>query len=101
MLTLLCSFVVAQDDGDDLGTDKLAQTGMKFLSFSPDARAAALGGAITAKTGGASSLFYNPAGMARLEGMNVVVGQLSGLQIFRIMLWVLHTRLTRVFLVFQ
>ena len=30
MLTLLCSFVVAQDDGDDLGTDKLAQTGMSF-----------------------------------------------------------------------
>ena len=74
MLTALCSLVVAQDD-DDLGTDKLAQTGMKFLSFSPDARAAALGDAITAKTGGASSLFYNPAGMARLEGMNVVVGQ--------------------------
>ncbi len=74
MLTALCSFVVAQDD-DDLGTDKLAQTGMKFLSFSPDARAAALGDAITAKAGGASSLFYNPAGMARLEGMNVVVGQ--------------------------
>ena len=73
MLTALCSLVVAQDDG--LGTDKLAQTGMKFLSFSPDARAAALGDAITAKTGGASSLFYNPAGMARIEGMNVVVGQ--------------------------
>ena len=68
MLTALCSLVVAQDDG--LGTDKLAQTGMKFLSFSPDARAAALGDAITAKTGGASSLFYNPAGMARIEGMN-------------------------------
>jgi len=75
VLTLLCSFTIAQDEDDgDLGTDKLAQTGMKFLSFSPDARAAALGDAFTAKTGGASSLFYNPAGMARLEGMNVVVG---------------------------
>ena len=73
MLTALCSFVVAQDD--DLGTDKLAQTGMKFLSFSPDARAAALGDAVTAKTGGASSLFYNPAGMARIEGMNLSAGQ--------------------------
>ena len=48
ILTLLCSFTIAQDGDDDLGTDKLAQTGMKFLSFSPDARAAALGGAITA-----------------------------------------------------
>mgnify|MGYP003321874907 FL=1 len=73
ILTLLCSFTIAQDD--DLGTDKLAQTGMKFLSFSPDARAAALGDAVTAKTGGASSLFYNPAGMARLEGMNLSAGQ--------------------------
>jgi len=73
VLTLLCSFTIAQDD--DLGTDKLAQTGMKFLSFSPDARAAALGDAVTAKTGGASSLFYNPAGMARLEGMNLSAGQ--------------------------
>ena len=75
ILTLLCSFTIAQDDDDDLGTDKLAQTGMKFLSFSPDARAAALGDAITAKSGGASSLFYNPAGMARVEGMNVSFGQ--------------------------
>ena len=73
VLTLLCSFTIAQDD--DLGTDKLAQTGMKFLSFSPDARAAALGDAVTAKTGGASSLFYNPAGMARIEGMNLSAGQ--------------------------
>jgi len=75
ILTLLCSFTIAQDDDGDLGTDKLAQTGMKFLSFSPDARAAALGDAITAKSGGASSLFYNPAGMARVEGMNVSFGQ--------------------------
>ena len=73
VLTLLCSFTIAQDD--DLGTDKLAQPGMKFLSFSPDARAAALGDAVTAKTGGASSLFYNPAGMARIEGMNLSAGQ--------------------------
>ena len=75
ILTLLCSFTIALDDDGDLGTDKLAQTGMKFLSFSPDARAAALGDAVTAKTGGASSLFYNPAGMARIEGMNLSAGQ--------------------------
>ena len=75
ILTFLCSFTFAQDDDEGTGTDKLAQTGMKFLSFSPDARAAALGDAFTAKTGGASSLFYNPAGMARLEGVNVALGQ--------------------------
>ncbi len=44
--------------------DKIAQTGMKFLSFSPSPRAAALGDAMTAMEGDAQNLFYNPAGMA-------------------------------------
>ena len=75
ILGMFC-FAFAQDDGEseDLGTDKLAQTGMKFLSFSVDPRAAALGGAITARTGGAMSMFYNPAGMARLNSLSVALG---------------------------
>ncbi len=44
--------------------DKRAQTGMKFLSMSIDARAAALGSAVTAVDGTYASLFYNPAGLA-------------------------------------
>ena len=44
--------------------DKIAQTGMKFLSFSPSPRAAALGDAMTAMEGDGQNLFYNPAGMA-------------------------------------
>lgn len=47
---------------------KLAQTGMKFLSASPDARAAGLGDAMTALEGGAEMMFYNPAGLANQEG---------------------------------
>ncbi|GMQ81367.1 MAG: hypothetical protein BMS9Abin05_0798 [Rhodothermia bacterium] len=43
---------------------KLAQTGMKFLSFSVDPRAAGMGDATTAMEGGSEQLFYNPAGMA-------------------------------------
>ncbi len=44
---------------------KLAQTGMKFLSVSVDARAAALGDAVTAGTFSSSaSIFYNPAALA-------------------------------------
>lgn len=46
---------------------KRAQTGMKFLSVSLDPRAAGMGSAMTAMEGGSSMLFYNPAGMARLE----------------------------------
>ena len=45
---------------------KLAQTGMKFLNVLPDARAVALGEAYTAVEGTSSSMFFNPASMARL-----------------------------------
>ncbi len=48
--------------------DKLAQAGMKFLSVSADPRAAGLGGAATALQAGPGALFYNPAGLSRVEG---------------------------------
>lgn len=46
---------------------KLAQTSLKFLSYSYDARAAAMGDAVTAIEGNSSSMFYNPASMSRQE----------------------------------
>lgn len=48
---------------------KLAQTGMKFLNVSLDARASAFGDAITSLETNSSAMFYNPAAMARLEGI--------------------------------
>jgi hypothetical protein len=48
------------------GQQKLAQTGMKFLSVGTDARAVALGEAVTSIEGGSAAMMYNPAGMARL-----------------------------------
>jgi len=57
---------------------KLAQTGMKFLSVTNDARVAAMGDAITALEGNSSSMFFNPAGMARLNSMiSISTGQTS------------------------
>ncbi len=53
----------------EVTTDKLAQTGMKFLSTSVDPRASALGSALTAEfTGSSTSMFYNPASMAFMPG---------------------------------
>ena len=46
---------------------KLAQTGMKFLSTSLDARVTALGEAFTAAEGYSTMMFYNPAGMAFMD----------------------------------
>ena len=50
------------------GQVKLAQTGLKFLSVGADARASALGEAVTALEGNSSSMFYNPSAMARQTG---------------------------------
>ncbi len=56
--------------------EKLAQTTMKFLSVSVDPRAASLGDAVTAVEGLPTTLFYNPAGMARQEvGVQIGVAQ--------------------------
>ncbi len=53
----------------EVETEKRGQTGMKFLTMSVDARATAIGGAVTAEREGSStSLFYNPASMAGMPG---------------------------------
>jgi len=73
LLVLMTGLVVStgygQDENGDDEHTKRAQTSMKFLSFSVDARAAALGDAMTGQEeASAVAMFYNPAGMARFEG---------------------------------
>lgn len=46
---------------------KLAQTGMKFLSVSTDPKISAMGDAASAVEGRSESMFFNPAAMARLD----------------------------------
>ena len=71
LMMVLVPSAFAQDVTPDTEVEgeKVAQTGMKFLSTSMDARATALGGAVTADESFASSaaLLYNPATMARMN----------------------------------
>ncbi len=46
---------------------KLAQSGFQFLSVNQSARATAMGGAFTTIDGSPNVLFYNPAGIARMD----------------------------------
>ena len=46
---------------------KVAQSGLKFLSNPVGARSAALGASSMAVTEDASAIFWNPAGLARLQ----------------------------------
>lgn len=62
---VMVSAVIAVTAADATGQqEKLAQTGMKFLGISVDARAAGMTNAMTAVEGGSESTFYNPAAMA-------------------------------------
>ncbi len=65
MMVLSISFVTRAQERTDA---KLAQTGMKFLSVGMNARQAALADAFTAADANSAAMFYNPAGMARLDG---------------------------------
>jgi len=54
--------------GFSYSTDiKLAQTGFQFLSVASDARATAMGEAMTTLRGQSNSVFFNPASMARSQ----------------------------------
>lgn len=61
-IVLISASVIAKD------MEKVAQTGFQFLSIISDARAAALGGAVTTLSMGSSALFFNPAMMTEMEG---------------------------------
>lgn len=60
---LLSLSFLAGPDVASAQQDKLAQTGMKFLSISVDARSAGLANAMTSVEMGGTALFYNPASM--------------------------------------
>lgn len=78
LLVLTVPGVFAQQREVETGGQRLAQTGMKFLSISVDSRAAALGDAVTAQEWASSAMFYNPAGMARFNGTaHAAVGQVQ------------------------
>ena len=60
------------------GQQKLAQTGMKFLSVATDPRAEGMGEAVTSLDGNSESMFFNPSGMARMTGLaSIAVGQVD------------------------
>ena len=62
LVLVACSFGLAKDQ-------KLAQTGMQFLSVSSDGRGAAMGQAMTSLEANSMAFFYNPASAAKMTKM--------------------------------
>ncbi len=67
LVITLIYFVQGNSPGQE--RKKLAQTGLKFLSVSTDARISAMGDAATALYTSSSSMLYNPANMAWIDDM--------------------------------
>jgi len=63
---VLCCVLVSPGIAEE--NQKRAQTGFKFLNVATDPRAVAMGEAVTSLDGGSSSMFFNPATMARMTG---------------------------------
>jgi len=65
-------------DGVRACAAETGQTGMKFLNVGTDPRAIALAEAVTRRRGDSTSLFFNPACMARIDGLaNAALGQVQ------------------------
>jgi hypothetical protein len=52
------------------GRQKLAQTGLKFLSVSLDPRASGMGDAVTSVFANSTAMLYNPSVMGGMDGMS-------------------------------
>jgi hypothetical protein len=73
----LCALMIVQVP-ESIAQQKLAQSGMDFLNVATDPRAEAMGEAMTAVDGNSTSMFFNTAGMARLENaVSLSVGQVQ------------------------
>lgn len=76
-ITFFVFFSILSINGFAQNNEKLAQTGFQFLSINSDARAAAMADALTSMSAGSTSMFFNPAGMARMEGIVDVSGSVN------------------------
>ncbi len=74
-------FVLAMSQffvGRAIAQQKLAQSGMDFLNVSTDPRAEGMGEAVTSLDGNSSSMFFNTAGMARIDNaVSISLGQVD------------------------
>lgn len=75
---VLAAAALSVHDGAAQERQKLAQTGMKFLSVVSDARIGALGNAVAALNNNSAAMFFNPASMARMNSFaSVSLGSMN------------------------
>ncbi|MBI1979727.1 MAG: PorV/PorQ family protein [Elusimicrobia bacterium] len=79
-LTLVLTFLLCVDILNAFGRKTVGTTGAKFLRLGVNARAIAMGEAYTAVSDGSDSVYWNPAGLDRVEGNSISFMHASYLQ---------------------
>jgi hypothetical protein len=75
MIPLILAVLLLPPSLQAVGMKKIAQAGMTWLSIPIGARGASLGNAYIAMSNDASSVFWNPAGLAFTEGVHAFINQ--------------------------
>lgn len=76
-LILICAFGITAAFAQSGGVSKRGTTAANFLTIGQGARGTAMGGAFVAVASDPSAMFWNPAGIAELEGVGFVVDHTS------------------------
>lgn len=71
LFLILCTFCLSFARAADFSADARGTTGAQFLELPVGARAIAMGSAYSSTSGDPFSAYYNPAGLARIEKLNI------------------------------
>lgn len=74
MFLVLTVTIMANTSFGGIGNSNVGTRVFNFLKIETSARPTAMGGAFTGVANDASALYYNPAGVANLEGRNFIAG---------------------------
>lgn len=72
LIVILCLFVSASQAQllPSFGVSRTGTTGFQFLKIAPDARSIGMGGSIIAHVNDVSSLYWNPAGITKIDSQD-------------------------------
>lgn len=76
-LTLVVFILLVKFMSVQAQVNRVAQSGMTFLDIDIGARPAAMGGSFICMNGDANALFWNPAGIANIEGFDFIINETS------------------------
>ncbi len=77
ILTLLAFMFLLSSILVEAEVSRVGQSGMNFLDIDIGARAVAMGGSFVCMDGDVNALFWNPAGIARIRGFDLVLNETS------------------------